>query len=124
MLLWNQEAPRAPIWLEMSTHEEEQRSTRLLSSLGSLELRGGSSLAAGVCVTGEGDSKRALEGCTWHCFRVQAGGRRGQREETWDAGEQLEGCLSPQHKGYCLQWSNGLGRAERWSLVILFLSFL
>lgn len=54
-------------------------------------------------MTGEGDSKRALEGRTWHCFRVQDGGRRGQREETWDAGEQLEGCLSPQHKGYCLQ---------------------
>lgn len=56
-------------------------------------------------MTGEGDSKRASEGCTWHCFRVQAGGRREQRQETWDAGEQLAGCLSLQHKGYCLQWT-------------------
>ena len=104
MSQWNQEALRAPIWLEMSIHEGEQRSTWLLSSLGNLELRrGDSSLAAGVCMTGEGDSKRALEGRTWHCFRVKDGGRRGQREETLDAGEQLEGCLLPQHKGYCLQ---------------------
>lgn len=35
-------------------------------------------LAAQVRMWDEGDSNWALEGCTWHCFRVHVGGGRGQ----------------------------------------------
>lgn len=57
-------------------------------------------------MTGESDSKRASEGCTWHCFRVQAGGRREQKAKRHGMLEKkLAGCLSLQHKGYGLQWT-------------------